>query len=451
MNSHIARIIPFVLLLLLAPLSGADAQNKTLKTMRGNAEELRREIEEQKKILLSTDNNVSSQMRNVNVIEGRIKKEKQLEELLKSEVAEIDKEIKQINSDIAIQEERVEKSRQEYAEALRRARKYNKAQNKLHFIMSSQDFGTMLRRYRYAGNYMDAQVKFVESLKEQMSILEGKNAELERAKGLKNASLKEQQAITDSLKAYEKEQKKILADLQKQKGKVQKEIRLKENEYKAMTKKIEAEIERILAEERAAKAAKAKAEKAAKAKAAKEKAAKDKSANKKTAKESGKTAKTASKETKPKGSMSKDAGVASMSGNFAGNKKKMPVPITGPYIIVYGYGARNVAEGKGSLMLNNSGVVFEGSKGAKVRSVFEGEVTRVVDDGTSHYFVIVRHDKYLSVYGNVTNVNVKVGDKIKAGDIVGSAGIDPKEGTPRLLFQIWKEKQPLNPLNWLKM
>lgn len=443
MNSHIAKIIPFVLLLLLAPFSGIDAQNKTLKKMRGNAEELRREIEEQKKILLSTDNDVSSQMRNVNVIEGRIKKEKQLESLLKSEMAEIDKEIKQINSDIAIQEERVEKSRQEYAEALRRARKYNKAQNKLHFIMSSQDFGTMLRRYRYAGNYMDAQVKFVESLKEQISILEGKNAELEHAKNLKNASLKEQQAITDSLKAYEKEQKKILADLQRQKGKVQKEIRQKENEYKAITKKIEAEIERILAEERAAKAAKAKAEKAAKAKAAK-----DKAANKKTAKES---AKASSKKTASKGSMSKDAGVESMSGRFASNKKKMPVPITGPYIIVYGYGARNVAEGKGSLMLNNSGVVFEGSKGAKVRSVFEGEVTRVVDDGTSHYFVIVRHDKYLSVYGNVTNVNVKVGEKIKAGDIIGSAGIDPKEGTPRLLFQIWNEKQPLNPLNWLKM
>ena len=145
-----------------------------------------------------------------------------------------------------------------------------------------------------------------------------------------------------------------------------------------------------------------------------------------------------------------DAGVAEMSGTFLKNKKKMPVPITGPYLVVDEFGTKNVIEGKGNVQINNKGIVLEGSAGAKVRCIFDGKVTAVVNDGNYH-FVLVRHGEYISVYSNVANMRVNGGETVKAGDILGDAGKDAKSGTPRIQFQLRKEKQILNPADWLRM
>ena len=164
-----------------------------------------------------------------------------------------------------------------------------------------------------------------------------------------------------------------------------------------------------------------------------------------------KKAASGSKESSNKGSAyTDDAGVAEMTGSFLKNKKKMPVPVTGPYLVVDEYGTKNVIEGKGNVQINNKGIVLEGSSGAKVRCIYDGKVTAVVNDGNYH-FVLVRHDEYISVYSNVTNMRVSGGEVVKAGDILGDAGIDAKSGTPRILFQLRKEKQILNPAEWLNM
>ena len=139
-----------------------------------------------------------------------------------------------------------------------------------------------------------------------------------------------------------------------------------------------------------------------------------------------------------------------MSGTFLKNKKKMPVPITGPYLVVDEFGTKNVIEGKGNVQINNKGIVLEGSAGAKVRCIFDGKVTAVVNDGNYH-FVLVRHGEYISVYSNVANMRVNGGETVKAGDILGDAGKDAKSGTPRIQFQLRKEKQILNPAEWLRM
>lgn len=435
MIAHLVKKIFFTTLLLALPFCASFAQNTKIKKMRGQATTLHKEIEEQKKILLSTQEDVNSQLRNLSVIEARIKKQKSLVTLLKDEIKAIDSEIRQINSDIELQEARVEKSRKEYAEALRRARKYSKSNNKLLFLLSSEDFNTLLRRYRYTGEYMDAHGRLASSLQNQITILADKKLELESANEAKKESLKEQEAVAEELKQLEKEQRAIVAKLQKQSGKVQAEINKKQKELDKLNKRIDAEIERVLAEERAAKK---RAEEAARKKKEAEKAKKSK--NK------------APEKSAPKNNddFADDSGVAKMTGSFLKNKKKMPVPITGPYLVVDEFGTRNVIQGKGNVKINNKGIVLEGSKGAKVRCIFEGKVTAVVNDGNYH-FVLVRHGEYISVYSNVANMRVSGGEKVKAGEVLGDVGIDAKSGTPRMQFQLRKEKQILNPADWLKM
>lgn len=431
MIEHIIKRILYVCLFLALPLSVSFAQSPAIKQMRSKATAISKEIEEQKKILLSTQNDVNSQLRNLSLLEARIKKQKSLVSLLKKEARELDKEIKQIGSDIKVQEKRVESSRNEYAEALRRARKYSKTNSKLSFLLTSDNFNTLLRRYRYTNEYMDAHDRLAKSLEGQIAILSAKKAELEETHKAKAESLKEQEAVSAEMQKLEKEQRATVARLKKQSGKVQAAIKKKQKDLNSLNKRIDAEIERILAEERAARK---RAEEAARKK---REAAKNTPGEKKG-------------ESKKEELFASDAGVAEMTGSFLKNKKKMPVPITGPYLVVDEFGTKNVIEGKGNVKINNKGIVLEGSSGAKVRCIFEGRVTAVVNDGNYH-FVLVRHGEYISVYSNVVNMRVNGGETVKAGDILGDVGIDAKSGTPKMQFQLRKEKQILNPAHWLKM
>jgi septal ring factor EnvC (AmiA/AmiB activator) len=277
---------------------------------------------------------------------------------------------------------------------------------------------------------MDAHTRLAESLEGQIAILEEKKAELETVLAMKNESLKEQEAVSADLARLGKEQSSILDKLKKQSSKVKAEINKKQQELNKLNKRIDAEIERVLAEERAAKK---RAEEAAKKKNA--------------ASGSG----SGSKNSSNKASVfADDAGVAEMTGSFLKNKKKMPVPITGPYLVVDEYGTKNVIEGKGNVQIDNKGVILEGSKGAQARCIFEGRVTAVVNDGNYH-FVLIRHGEYISVYCNIVNMRVSGGEKVKAGEVIGDIGIDAKSGTPRMQFQLRKEKQTLNPAEWIRM
>ena len=418
MNRRQNKIIIAFLAILLS-FSGLSAQNTTIKEMRAKAGSLRKEITEKEKILVSSQKDVKSRLNNLDIITAQIREIKGLITLLQNEVKVIDREIAVYNKEIDRQEKLVEQSRLEYAEALRRARKFRASQSKLMFIFSADDFNTMARRYRYAGEFMNAHKALADSLKVQIAALEVKRAKLEATRLLKRQSLKEQDVERAKLQKLEKQQRDIIASLRKESKQVERELKKKRAALQQLNKTIDQEIERVIAAE---KEAKKKAE----------------------AKSSGSTAK------KTDTGYKYDAGVEAMSGSFLNNKKKMPVPITGPYLVVERYGVKNAISGKGNVPIDTGGITFEGSKGAKARCIFDGKVTAVLDTG-NYTFVLVRHGKYISVYCNLDNVRVRGGENIKAGDIIGDVAVDAKGGNPRMLFQLRQEKTKLNPAEWLNM
>lgn len=427
MNTRILKIV-IALFAIIFSFSALPAQNNQIKKMREQAGSLRKEITEKEKILLSSQKDVKSRLNNLDIINAQIKDVKRLIAMLQNEVKAVDAEISMLNSEIKRQELLIEQSRKEYAEALRRARKYSNFHNKLTFIFSAGDFNTMLRRYRYANEYMDAHVQLAERLKFQINSLEIKRANLQATRLLKTQSLREQDTERAKLQSLEKEQRKIVASLRKDAKKVETELKKKRADLQKLNKAIDREIERIIAEE---KAAKKRAEEEARKRA---EAAKSSSGT----------------PTKNTAGYKADAGVDAMSGSFLNNKKKLPVPITGPYLVVEGYGVKNAISGKGNVPINTGGITLEGGKGAQARCIFDGKVTAVLDTG-NYTFVLVRHGKYISVYCNLENVRVSGGEEIKTGDIIGDIAVDAKEGNPRMLFQLRQEKTKLNPADWLKM
>ena len=426
------RILGYILLLLL-PFTGLQAQSESVESLRSKAGTLRKEIKEKEAILTSSQKDINSRLNNLKIITAKIEEYKGLVGLLQKEVkaldnkmAAIDKEIKALGKEIAEKERNVEISRSEYAEALRQAHKHNNFENKMLFIFSADDFNRMARRYRYANSYMNAHKELADSLKKRIGELEekqeelnGKREELEMSRKAKRESLKEQETERARIQKLEKEQKSIIAGLEKEKKKVQAELKKKRKELDKLNAAIKREVEKVIAAEKE-----------------KEKKSQQPGSKKQPDKSSGK--------------YNEDAGTAKMSGAFQSNKGKMPVPITGAYLLVDKFGERNAVEGKGSVMINNGGITLKGTKGAKARAIFEGTVSTVFHHN-DYTCVLVRHDKYISVYCNVENVRVKSGDEIKAGAIIGDVTTDVEDGNPKLLFQLYRERTLLNPAEWLKL
>lgn len=84
-----------------------------------------------------------------------------------------------------------------------------------------------------------------------------------------------------------------------------------------------------------------------------------------------------------------------------------------------------------------------------VKSIAEGKVVNVTKKSTGIDVKIV-HDEITSVYSKMEKVNVKKGEKVLKGHIVGSMG-DVSSKNKKLHFQIWKNDKATNPLEYIEV
>ena len=209
-----------LILLLLSFAFQMSALLATVKDMRRRVTRLQQQIKEKERILLTAEKDVASKLKNLNLLTARIGEHKALVTLLTKEVALIDDEIKKLSAEVSQDEKRVEKSKEEYAAALRRARRYGTMQDKLLFIVSADNFNSMLHRYRYTREYMNAHRTMADELKKEIDTLEANRAEVEKIRAGKVASLEEQRREEQSLKSMEEQQRSLVAELKRENNKV---------------------------------------------------------------------------------------------------------------------------------------------------------------------------------------------------------------------------------------
>lgn len=436
-----AKRIIFIMLLF-SVACAAWSQQKSVKEMRSRVSSLQQQIKEKERILLSSEKDVASKLKNLNLLTARVEEQKSLVSLLSKEVTAIDKEIAGLTSELSRDEAQVKKAQDEYAAALRRARRYGSLQDKLLFIISADNFNSLLHRYRYTREYMNAHRELADKLKEKIKALEEKRAEVEKVRAAKVASLEEQKKEQQTLKGLEDKQRGLVAELKRENKKVQKELTRQRKELNNLNAAIEREIEREIEARRKAELAAAQKKKEAAAKKNNNTVAK-----KKTTEPDEPAPKVQRREKVVVNPNSK--GMQKLAGSFEQNKGRLPSPITGPCMVVGSFGPQRGVEGKGNVRIDYGGITLQGERGAKARAVFKGVVTSVVRAG-DFAFVIVRHGKYLTVYCKLQNIKVSQGDEVNTGDILADVATDVS-GATTLLFQIRNEKVKLNPRPWLKL
>src|SRR5690606_19505854 len=134
-----------------------------------------------------------------------------------------------------------------------------------------------------------------------------------------------------------------------------------------------------------------------------------------------------------------------ISDNFEKNKGKLPWPIDNGNIKIH-FGRYSIPGTK--LSGTNPGLTLETEHGSPVRCVFDGEVVSVFDvEGESN--VLVRHGKYFTTYGNLSQASVEKGQKIKAGQVLGTAASNA-DGNGEIEFLLLLENKNLDPGVWIK-
>ena len=117
--------------------------------------------------------------------------------------------------------------------------------------------------------------------------------------------------------------------------------------------------------------------------------------------------------------------------------------------ILYQFGREQL--GNGGVILRN-GIGISASLGSAVRAVADGTVALRDRLGTYGLTVIVEHGNgYWAVYAQLANAAVAKGDRIKAGQVIGTVGGEGSDRGPHLYFEIRGENQiALDPLTWLR-
>ena len=409
------RLLYSIIASLVMTLSYAQS-NQKVKEMEGQRHKIEQQLAESRKLLSSTQKSVEGQLAQLSALSAQIKKQKQFVAQLDADVKAIDRELKNIESQMTTLQTELERRREHYAHALQIMTRKNTFENKLIFLLSAESFNQMVRRMRYLREYSGFQQKQGELLIAQQQELENKRIELEHTREAKKSLLDKRMEEKKVLDKQLEEQNKLVAGLKKK----QKEISNRIAQQQRERDKLNAEIERIIeAELRAQEAGQ---------------------------KKDGKDAETAATDKKEMPAYKESAADKKLTGSFESNRGKLPVPITGPYLLTSRYGI-NYVEGLKNVKFNNYGVDVRGQEGCSARAVFDGTISFIFEH-SGNYIVMVRHGQYISAYFNLATLKVKKGDKVKINQSLGTVAADAS-GNHTMQFQLRKDTQSLNPELWI--
>lgn len=328
----------------------------------------------------------------------------------KALVRESDKEIRRYADSIYLKQlainrlkARVDTLTSHYSRLVKSAYKNRDSRVWYMYILASDNLGQAYRRFGYFRNLstrMKEEAVRIRQMQEELEVERARLAQLKKnAEKVKAERVKE----LERLRKDETAAANMVAQLKKDRKKYEKELKAKKKEVEALNK----EIQRIIAEA-----------------------------------------------TKPKtssggGSASQkdDPAAIALSAEFSANKGKLPWPVNGSVVAKFGKQYHPVF--KNLELPANNGLDITAPKGSQIKAVFNGTVKQVFVMPGYNQCVLVQHGKnYFTFYCKLGSVNVKAGDKVTTGQVLGT--METQSGNNQIHFELWKDSKPQNPENWLR-
>lgn len=379
--------------------------SKSINTLKNEQEKMQKNLKRTQDSLKHTQLSTKKAMREVSRLDQGIEERSKLIQDKNEEIQSLQDNISSLEKDILKLELEYASNKDKYVDLIYHAYVKNSSYSKLMFVLSAESFSQAYRRFRYIQNFASLRKSHADDIIKNREDLVAKRSQLTEQKSQSTLLVQEREAENQKLLEEKDEQTRLLESLKNK----EKEFAVELEKQQAAADKLDQRIKELIEKE---------AEEAAKRMAKKT----DEKAKKQAATEN--TA-------------------------FESSKGTLPSPLPGSHITGrFGPQFHPVLR---HVKTNNKGVYCTAEAGSVAKAVYEGEVTQLFSVPGSNNAVIVRHGNYLSVYSNLTKVFVRKGQKVMAGDRIGSVYEDENDDNKTtLFFQIWKEKELQNPEEWVK-
>lgn len=392
--------------LILVLLSSGMMMSQTVSELQARKKKALENLELTSSLIEKNSKSKTKTLTQLNLLNAEIKQRQSVINTLNAEIRGINKDLNKLRNETNKLQQQLDTLKKEYSVLMYHTYFKKSKYEELMFVLSAKDFAESFRRYRYIKQYSEYCQKKTEEINVAKAELNAKLKETEKVRAERLSVLNERKKENTKLQNEKNKQNKLIKDLKKK----EKQLKAELKKQQKLANKLNEQIEKKIAEEA-------------------------KKSSKPSSSGSGKTF-----------ALTKEEKL--LSGNFEKNQGRLPWPVL-KGIVVGHFGIHPHPVLK-HVTTNNKGIYIQCPKGTEARAVFEGEVTQVFTIAGSNKTVIIKHGIYRTVYSNLTKVNVKVGQKVKTKDNIGTIYSDPEDGDKtELYFQVWKDKNIHNPENWL--
>ena len=418
----ILLILP-VMILLMCMLSGGPAYGQTKQSrekLQQTKKQLELEIRYTTELLEKTQKNKKTSMNKMQVLAKQIKSRQELINTINLQLDDVQVQIQVQNVQIDRMNKQLRELKSEYARMIYYACRTMNGHNKLMFIFSSKDFNQAYQRIKYYQQYSAYRRSQVARIESTRRAIDSHCKELEEQKNAKLTLVQSQQLEKQKLDREKTEKAAAVEEFSSKEKQLTATLKTKQQ----AARKLENEIEKLIADDIRASAERAR---------------------KKAAKTSNPA--TASKTATKKEVMEFTPGELELSSSFSANRGHLPWPCDRGFISSgFGEHPHPVLE---HVKVKNNGIDIMTEHESVVKAVFKGKVSRVMSFPTLNHVVIIRHGDYLTVYSNLGEVHVREGQDVGARQDIGKVQPDAEDQKSEFHFELWRGKMIQNPEDWL--
>lgn len=432
----------------------------TSQKLKKEQDRLESKISNTKSLLNKTKSITEASLNELKIIDNQIKFREELLNNFDNQIRGA--EIQVTNKDRQIKDlyAKLSKLKSQYKKLLLYAYKHRNKYGKMMYIFSSESYYKALKRNKYLQKISDIQKKQYLIIRQHQNLIEEEISSIQIQKTHKILVLEEKKKEKEAIVKDKEKQQIVYQNFKSKESELVAQLKADEYKKEVLKEKINAAIRKEIADAtiKAGKAA-AEAKKKKDAAEAKKKAAKELSS---TAKSESKTTETTSSEATTSENTSEASSKKTevfmdtkesmaLGKNFESNKGKLPWPVD-KGSITEGFG-KNVHPTLENVFTNNSGIDISAPKSAQVRSVFEGEVTSILNIPGAGKVVIIKHGNYRTVYSNLQDTYVSQGSKVNTKQAIGSLIVNSNSSVSVAHFEIHQVVgsmvQTINPTLWV--
>jgi len=393
------RVLFISIIIVLLSISNAFSQSK--KQLVRKKKKAEKELHYVSKLLTKTKKTKEVSYNQLLLIKKKMKLRQEIINNIASQIALLKQQIQDNNKVIESLESDLVKIKEDYAKTIVFAYKHRNKNDFLLFIFSAESFNQSYKRLKYIQQYTQYQKKQAEKIRTTQKVLAERIQKIEAQKAEEEKLLSLHQEETKLLISEKQERENVLLSLQSKEEMLKKKLRIYQRKVQQIQNAITAYIRR--------------------------EARKNRSKNKKSSFDA----------LTPEQKL--------ISTKFGENKGRLPWPVKRG-VITYNYGLHKHPVLK-EVTEKKNGIGIATTEGSFARAVFDGTVTNILPLSTNNYAIIIKHGEYLSVYVNIRQIMVSVGQKVKAKQELGV--IYTKDHKTVLELQIWKGAKLQDPKYWI--